>query len=180
MRRLMAAAAVTAALLLTGCSTDKTAAGDASAAPTPAGTAAPAVTGAPGATSATGTARTDGDKAKGDAALSGNTAALCSQAVRTGGQAAAAFAQDLKLLIDAESARNKAAVAEAKAKTTRDVENYEYALKDMSKLAADPAVKQALAEMSASVDRLKGDVRKIDADELGRLQGTLGKACGNG
>jgi hypothetical protein len=171
MRRL-AAAAVTGVLLLTGCSAARTTAGT-GAAPTP------AVAAAPGASSA-GVTPDASAAAAGDAALSGNTAAICDQATKTGGNAAATFAQDLKLLIDAESAKNKAAVAAAQAKTTRDVENYSYALKDMSKLAADPAVKKALAAMGASVDKLKGDVRKIDATELGRLQATLSKACGNG
>jgi hypothetical protein len=169
MRRL-AAAAVTGVLLLTGCSAAKT---TAAGAPTPAVAAAPG-TGSAGATPDASAA------AAGDAALSGDTAAICDQAAKTGGNAGATFAQDLKLLIDAESAKNKAAVAAAQAKTTRDVENYSYALKDMSKLAADPAVKKALAAMGASVDKLKGDVRKIDAAELGKLQGTLSKACGNG
>ena len=174
MRRLMAAAAVTAALLVAGCSTDKTATADsAAAAPTPAaGSSAGAATGASaGAKGASGGA--------GDAALSGNTKAICDQAAKTGGNAGATFAQDLKLLIDAESSKDKAAVTAAKQKTTRDVENYSYALQDMSKLTDDAALKKALASMSASVGKLKGDVRKIDAEELGRLQGTLDKACGN-
>jgi hypothetical protein len=173
MRRLMAAAAVTAALLVAGCSTDKTATADAAAtAPTPAaGSSAGATTGASaGAKGA----------AAGDAALSGNTKAICDQAAKTGGNAGATFAQDLKLLIDAESSKDKAAVTGAQQKTTRDVENYAYALQDMSKLTSDPALKKALASMSASVAKFKGDVRKIDAEELGRLQGTLDKACGNG
>jgi hypothetical protein len=175
MRRLIAAAVtVTGALLLAGCSTDKTAASETAAATTSPG----AATGeSPAPASRTPAA---GAKDAGDAALSGDTAAICNQAAKTGGQAAATFAQDLKLLIDAESAKDKAAVAQAQQKTTRDVQNYSYALKDMSKLVADPAVKKALADMAGSVDQLKGDVRKLDADDLGRLQGTLGKACGNG
>jgi len=172
MRRLMAAAAVTAALLVAGCSTDKTATADTAAAPTPAtGASTSAAAGAKGSSAAA-------SGAAGDAALSGNTKAVCDQAAKTGGSAASSFSQDLKLLIDAESADDKAAVAAAKAKTSRDMENYSYALQDMSKLVDDPAVKKALAEMSASVTKLKGDVRKIDAEELGRLQGTLSKACG--
>jgi len=173
MRRLMAAAAATAALLVAGCSTDKT--DTAATAPTPAaGSSAGAATGA----SAGASAGAKG--AAGDAALSGNTKAICDQAAKTGGNAGATFAQDLKLLIDAESSKDKAAVAAAQQKTTRDVENYSYALQDMSKLTDDAALKKALATMSASVGKLKGDVRKIDAEELGRLQGTLDKACGNG
>jgi hypothetical protein len=170
MRRLVAAAAVTAALsvtglLVSGCSQDATTTTDAAA--TPAVGASATASGAPAAGAAAG-----------DAALSGNTAAICLQAQKTGGNAAANFSQDLKLLIDAESAKDPAQVANAKAKTTRDVENYGYALKDLSKLVDDPAVKKGLAEMSASVGKLKGDVRKFDAAELAKLQGTLAKACG--
>jgi hypothetical protein len=71
-------------------------------------------------------------------------------------------------------------VAKAKQKTTRDMENYSFALKDMAKLASDPALKAALSDMGAQVTALKGDVRKIDADRLTKLGETLDKACGNG
>jgi hypothetical protein len=49
----------------------------------------------------------------------------------------------------------------------------------MAKLAADPALKAALADMSKQVKALKGDVFKIDAAQLTRLQDTLGQACGS-
>ena len=174
MRRLVAAAAVAGALLLTGCSADKTAtSGGPTVAPAPAA-------GAPVGSAAASVAATAASGNAGDVALAGNTQAICDQAGTTGEHAAATFAQDLQLLIDAESAKDKAAISAAQAKTSRDVENYAYALRDMSKLVADPAVKQALAAMSTSVEKLKGDVRKIDAKELGLLAGTLAKACGNG
>ena len=114
----------------------------------------------------------------GDAALSGNSKAICRQAAKTGGDAGKNFAQDLKLLIDAESAQDADLVAKAKAKTSRDVENYSFALTDMSKLAAEPTLKAALADMGKQVTALKGDVRKLDADRLAKLQETLDKACG--
>jgi len=176
MRRLIAAAAVTGALLLAGCSADKTAPAGTAVAPAPAA-------GAPAGSAPAGAAASSSAAAAasaGDAALAGNTAAICAQASTTGENAAATFAQDLALLLDAESAKDKAATSAAQAKASRDVENYAYALRDMSKLVADPAVKATLASMSTSVEKLKGDIRKIDAAELGRLAGTLGKACGNG
>jgi len=172
MRRLIAAAVASGVLLVAGCSSDK------AATPAPAAAPDPATSSNAGPGSSAGTGKASG--AAGDAALSANTSAICDQAAKTGGNAASNFAQDVKLLIDAESAKNKAAVAAAKEKTTRDVENYSFALQDMSKLVADPAVKKALAEMSESVAALKGDVRKIDAAELGKLQGSLDKACGKG
>ena len=180
MRRLLCATAVSGALLLlgAGCSADDKAAdvgvaGAVTPAPMPAasGFAAPAGSGAPA--SAGG-----GSAGAGDAALSGNSAAICAQAAKTGGDAAQNFALDLKLLIDAESSQDQDQVAKAKAKTTRDVENYSYALNDMAKLASEPALKQALADMGKQVTTLKGDVRKVDAEQLARLQATLDRACG--
>lgn len=175
MRRLLCATAVSGALLLlgTGCSGDK-ADDDTAAAPV-------AVAPAPG-PAGSGPAASAGAVLPGeaDAALSGNTQAICQQAAKTGGDAAKNFAQDLKLLIDAESSQDKDLVIKAKQKTTRDVENYSFALKDMSKLAADAKLKAALADMGSQVTALKGDVRKVDEKRLTKLQATLDKACGNG
>ncbi|BCJ51606.1 hypothetical protein Asp14428_30810 [Actinoplanes sp. NBRC 14428] len=179
MRRLLCATALSGALVLLGaCSSDEPAGPGATAAPD-AGRSLPAIP-APGASAgATGSGSSGASGAKGgDAALKGNTAAICAQAAKTGGDAGKNFAQDLKLLIDAESAQDKDAVAKAKAKTDRDVENYSFALTDMSKLASDPELKAALAAMGKKVAALKGDVRKLDAEKLEGLQETLAKACG--
>ncbi|MET0495401.1 MAG: hypothetical protein ABW000_19940 [Actinoplanes sp.] len=175
MRRLLIATAVSGALLLTGaCSSDKTDDTPTVGAPTSA-TSGAATTGdgAAPATSAGTSAQKDAD-----AALKGNTKAICDQAGKVSGDAGSRFAQDLKLLIDAESAQDKDLVAKAKEKTTRDVENYSFALTDMSKLASDADLKKALASMGKQVNALKGDVRKLDAEKLGALQATLDKACG--
>ena len=174
MRRLLCATAVSGALLLlgTGCSGGE-ADENTGLAPTPL-TSAPAAASGPAASAG---AALPGEA---DAALSGNTEAICQQAAKTGGDAARNFALDLKLLIDAESSQNKDLVIKAKQKTTRDVENYSFALKDMSKLAADAKLKTALADMGSQVTALKGDVRKVDSARLNKLQATLDKACGNG
>jgi hypothetical protein len=174
MRRLLYVTAVSGTLLLfgAGCSSDEPAATTAAPTPVTSGAAAPAASGG-----ATASAPAAGG-GSGDAALSGNSEAICQQAAKTGGDAAKNFAEDLKLLIDAESAQDADQVAKAKAKTTRDVENYSFALKDMSKLAADPALSSALADMGKQVTALKGDVRKLDAAQLTKLQETLDKACG--
>ncbi|MFI7597329.1 hypothetical protein [Actinoplanes sp. NPDC049681] len=170
MRRLLCLTALSGALLLGACSTDKTAdtATPATAAPV---LPTPGVSGGPAPAGST-------DAGAGDAALRGNTGAICSQAAKTGGDAARNFAQDLKLLIDAESAQDRDAVAKAKEKTSRDVENYSFALADMAKLASEPELKEALTAMSKQVSALKGDVRKLDPAKLGGLQETLAKACG--
>jgi hypothetical protein len=174
MRRLLCATALSGALLLSGagCSADEP--DGAAVGPAPAASG-PAATGGGAATSTSAPATSGGS---GDAALSGNSDAICQQAAKTGGDSAKNFAEDLKLLIDAESAQDADQVAKAKAKTTRDVENYSFALTDMSKLAADPALKAALADMGKQVKALKGDVRKLDAARLTKLQETLDKACG--
>ncbi|MFI7544986.1 hypothetical protein [Actinoplanes sp. NPDC049599] len=172
MRRLLCLTAVTGALLLgAGCSSDEPTGTTAAPTPVTSGTAAPAPSGGT-------TAATPAGGGSGDVALSGNSDAICQQAAKTGGDSAKNFAEDLKLLIDAETAQDADQVAKAKAKTTRDVENYAFALTDMSKLAADPTLKAALADMGKQVKALKGDVRKLDAAQLTKLQETLDKACG--
>jgi hypothetical protein len=175
MRRLLCATALSGTLLLlgSGCSSDEPDGTPAAAPPPAASAAAPATSGG-----ATTTSAPAAGKGSGDAALSGNSEAICQQAAKTGGDAAKNFAQDLKLLIDAESAKDADQVAKAKAKTTRDVENYSFALTDMSKLAADPALKAALADMGKQVTALRGDVRKLDTAQLTKLRETLDQACG--
>jgi hypothetical protein len=176
MRRLLSVTALSGALLLLGaCSSDSS---DPAAAPAPAG-ASPAATVASSAPEATSAASAGTSSSKGgDAALKGDTAAICTQAAKTGGEAARNFAADVKLLIDAQTAQDADAVTKAQQKTTRDVENYSYALADMAKLTSDPALKKALTAMGKQVSTLKGDVRKLDAEKLAGLQETLAKACG--
>ena len=179
MRRPFAAALTAAALaaLLTGCSTDRS--GDAEAAPAPAApggtTSAPAAGAASGAPAAGASAAAG---AKGDAALSGNTAAICAQAAKTGIDFAGTFAENVKLQIEAASGGEPAAVQQAEQKAARDVQNYSYALRDMSGLAADPALKKALADMSKEAAALKGDLSAIDEKDVAGLRATLDEVCG--
>jgi len=176
MRRQLCATAVSGAILLlgAGCSSDDQAGATATPAPLASGAAAPAA-GGPATVSAPAAV-----PGPGDAALAGNSEAICKQAAKTGADAAGTFAADLKLRIDAESAQDADQVAKAKAKTTRDVENYAYALTDMSKLASEPALKTALADMGKQVTALRGDVLKMDAALFTKLRGTLDEACGKG
>lgn len=143
------------------------------AAASPAGTAAE--TGAP---AGTGTATAGGTKG-GDAALAGNTQAICDQAAKVTAQFGKTFADDVKLLIEAAAADNAAErTKEAELKTARDVQSYSFALKDLGELVADPKVKTALTSMSEEVTALKGDVRKLDAERLGGFSDDIDKACG--
>ncbi|MFI5491668.1 hypothetical protein [Actinoplanes sp. NPDC051859] len=171
MRRLLCATALSGAVLLLGaCSADKS---DDQPAAAPASQAASA---APGGSATPAPAGSAG--AGGDVALKGNSKAICDQAARTGSEAAKKFAEDLKLLIDAETSQDKAAVTKAQQKTNRDVQNYAAALNDMAKLASESDLKQALSAMGKEVSALEGDVRKLDPDKFAGLQETLAKACG--
>ncbi|GGN28273.1 PBP1b-binding outer membrane lipoprotein LpoB [Actinoplanes campanulatus] len=150
-----------AALLLAGCS-----GGD--PAPTAAGPT-PAVAGSAAATTEKPT----------DTALAEDTEAICAQASRTSTSFGTTFAEDYQLLIKA-AAEGAEAKAKAREKVTRDVENFSFALLDMSKLASDAELKKALAAMGAQITALKGDVAKIDDKKLAALHATLDKACGRG
>ncbi|MEU4161608.1 hypothetical protein [Actinoplanes sp. NPDC026670] len=114
-----------------------------------------------------------------DAALSEDTEAICAQASRTSNEFGKTFAEDYQLLVRA-AAESKEAKAKAQEKVTRDLQNFSFALLDMSKLAADPAVKKALGSMGAQVTALKGDVTKVDEKKLAELHAVLDKACGRG
>jgi hypothetical protein len=179
MRRLHRAALVSALVLgVAACSTDKTGTGAAptAAAPPPAPGAGIPASAPPSGGSAPASASPSNQS--GDAALSGDTEAICGQAAKVSGQFGAQFAQDLKLLIAAESAEGTDVKSQVLQKTTRDVENYSSALSGLSKLAADPTLKRALADMSKQVTALKGDVRKLDDRKLAGLRTTLDSACG--
>lgn len=175
MRRLLCATAVSGALLLlgAGCSSDDPA--GSTAAPTPlasagAGSAAAPASGAPA----------SGDVAVGEVALPGNSEVICVQAAKAAGDAGQSFAQDLKLLIDAQSAQDAGRVAKAKAKTARDVGDYSHTLTELAKSASEPALKAALTDLGEQVTALGGDVFTIDAAQLTALRETLDKACGKG
>jgi hypothetical protein len=153
MRRLVVVAA--AVLTLAGCSTASE-------------QQAPAPAPAPGTTPLTGHA----------AALAANTPAICDQAERTAGQFGARFEQDRQLMSEAAASKDASRVAQASAKATQDVQNYVFALGDMSKLTTDPKVKAALAAASKQVGGLHGDVRRYDEATADKLTAALRTACG--
>jgi hypothetical protein len=158
----LAAVAITA-VLLTGCS-----GGDEPSAQAP----TPAVAGG----SAVAEQQTEKPT---DTALSEDTEAICAQASRTSTDFGRTFAEDYQLLIKA-AAESKESKARAQEKVTRDLDNFSFALLDMSKLAADPSVKKALSAMGGQIKALKGDVSKIDEKKLADLHAVLDKACGRG
>jgi hypothetical protein len=180
MRRLLLAAAISALVFgASACSIEAgTGAVPTAAAPqaAPGAGSSSAASGGASAPATPGAAGTASNA--GDAALSGDTEAICNQAAKIGGQFGALFAQDLKLLIAAESAQGNDVSAQVQQKATRDLANYSTALAGLSKLAADPTLKLALADMSKQVTALKGDVRKLDDRKLAALGATLDSACG--
>jgi len=117
--------------------------------------------------------------ASADAALSGNSKAICDQATRTGTAFGKTFLADLQSQVDAAGKGGQAG-AEAKQRIEQDVSNYSYALADMAKLAHDAKLKAALKRMSQQVTALKGDVTKINASKMSAVTDTLDKACGKG
>jgi hypothetical protein len=170
-RRQWAATVAMGTLLLTtgalaaGCSSDG-------------GTSADGPTPAAGASGVAATAPVDpAVAASADAALTGDTKAICDQATRTGTAFGQAFLADLKLQIDAAN-QGAQAKSQAEQKIAQDVQNYSYALADMAKLTTDKALKKALTQMSKQVIALKGDVTKINSDKMSALSGTLDQACG--
>ena len=179
MRRLWATAASGAVILLSaGCSTEPATTGSATPAvpPVPPSAAAPAPQASPGAGASAGAGAASANA--GDVALAGNTDAICKQATKVSGRAAATFATNMKLLVEASTAKSKDDAQQARARTVRDVQNWSFALADLSKLVADKTVKRALADMSKQVTRLQGDVEKIDDAKLANLREQLDKACG--
>jgi hypothetical protein len=163
-RHLAAVAALGLLLVAAGCSGDD--------APNAADTAAPAP--------AAGDSIAPVDPAvaaSADAALAGNTKAICDQAARTSAGFGRTFVADLKLQIDA-AADGAKAKADVDKKIARDVQSYSFALGEMAKLTDDKALKTALTDMSKEVKALKGDVTKLDAEKMSDLTATLDKACG--
>ncbi|GIE82623.1 hypothetical protein Aph02nite_85730 [Actinoplanes philippinensis] len=160
------AAVAISAVLLTGCSGGDEPASPAAQAP------------APAAADGSAPAAQQTEKPT-DAALSADTEAICAQAGRTSNDFGKTFAEDYQLLIRA-AAESKEAKAKAQEKVTRDLQNFSFALLDMSKLAADAEVKKALSTMGAQVTALKGDVTKLNEKKLTELHAVLDKACGRG
>ncbi|MGX6605066.1 hypothetical protein ACWKSP_23470 [Micromonosporaceae bacterium Da 78-11] len=171
MRRNLAALAVLGTLFLAAGCSDETASTETAGAPTPA-------TEASGGTAPT-TPVDPTVAASADAALSGNTKAICAQATRTSATFGETFLADLRLQLDT-TAKGAPTKGQAEQKIERDVQNYSYALADMAKLSTDPALKKALTQMSKQVTALKGDVTKINAEKMSALTATLDKACGKG
>jgi hypothetical protein len=172
MRTVLLAVAGLSALLLTGCSADQPEASAPAGAPSAAGVSVPEG----GAPASGGVDAPAGpDAAAGDAALSEDSEAICEQATRTSTGFGKTFAENLQLI---SSATDKPARKQAKAKATRDVQNFSFALLDMSQLASEPELKKALGAMGAEVKALSGDLDKIDDKKLAKLQATLDKACG--
>ena len=174
MRRLLVAAASGAVLLLgAGCSTDKAAETD--AVPAPTGAVAPTV--APsGAAPAPSTTDASGKPVNaGDAALASNTDAICNQATKVSGSAAAAFAREAGTLADSKGKPDAQRVEE---RVQRGLEGWAYALRDLGNLTDDGALKKALGTQGDKVQKLsEGDLHKVKESQLTAIGNDVEKAC---
>ncbi len=186
MRRLLAAAASGAVLLLgAGCSTDKS--GDTAAAPAPAAAPSATTAAAPAATGSTGGAPADpaatdgGGKAvsPGDAALAANTPAICKQATKVSGETVTAFARDAKALATAKQSADKFAAEQATAGVQRRLQSWSYALESLSGLTSDAALKKSFGSLSYKVEKLSQtkDVSTVKQSQLRAVQNDVEKAC---
>jgi protein involved in temperature-dependent protein secretion len=111
-------------------------------------------------------------------ALAGNTGAICNQATKVGAQAVTQYSLNKKNLTAAKKAKDADLATKAKAQAKRDVQNWAFALKDLSSLVADTTVKKALAEASTQVTKLNGDIEKINGSTFTSVQAKVDKACG--
>jgi hypothetical protein len=175
MRRIAALLIVPFLAVAAGCTVDDTpATGTGTGAPTPAVGGASAA--APGATPASVDPSV---AAAGDKALAGNTKAICDQAARAGTSFGETFIADLKLQIDAAH-QGAAAKSQAQEKIDRDVSSYSSALAGMAKLSGDATLKATLTDMSKQVNALKGDITKINPEQISAITARLDHACGKG
>ncbi|GAA0812437.1 hypothetical protein [Spirilliplanes yamanashiensis] len=173
MRRLLVAAASGAVLLLgAGCSTDPAATPD--AAPAPTNAAAPTSAAAPAPAPST-TDKSGKPVNAGDAALASNTGAICGQANKVSGVAAASFARESGLLADSKGKPEAQRVEE---RVQRGLEGWAFALRDLGNLTDDAALKKALGTQGDKVQKLsEGDLHKIKESQLTAIGNDVEKAC---
>jgi hypothetical protein len=183
MRRLLVAAASGAVLLLgAGCSTDKS--GDAAPAPGLTATArpaAPTVTGGSGAPGAAPATTDAGGKAvsPGDAALAANTDAICKQATTVSSESVAAFASESKQLAAAKKAADPVAAQRTTAQVQRRLQSWSYALRSLSELTSDAALKKSFGTLGGKVEKLSQakDPATVKQSELRAVRDDVAKAC---
>jgi hypothetical protein len=160
MRRLLAAAATGALLLLTACSTEPSGADTG----TPATTAAVPTAAAPAGASAGASAAPGASRAgnPGDVALATNLNAICNQATKVSGTQLAAFSASAGSKDGAQTA----------------LRNWGFALGSLQELVADQGLKDAFGKASGDLKKLATeDPAKIDQARLAEIQGSVAKAC---
>ena len=113
------------------------------------------------------------------ATLSADTRAVCGQASRVRTAFGKTFIADLKAQQDAAT-KGPQAQAAAKRQLAQDVTGYARTLTALAGQADDAALKKALTLMSRQVPTLRGDLAKIDAQELSTLTAAIAEACGQG
>jgi hypothetical protein len=164
MRRLLAAAAIAATLLVVGgCSADR------DGGP---GTAAPA-SGSPGAPAASAT-----PPGAVTGAAGGNAQEVCAAATKASSESARAFIVELARMLEAANANDTKAADRARRKAEGVLAGWAAALEEQSGRATDGQLKAVLAEVGAEVGTLKADINSVDEVRLDGLQQRLDRLCG--
>jgi hypothetical protein len=172
MRRLLAAAACGAVLLLgAGCTADSS--------PEPAvTTAAPVPSAGGGPAGASGAPGASGAANPGDVALATNLSAICNQATKVSGSSIANFASNAEDLKKAAAGSDKNELAKAAARSQGPVQNWSFAMKNLGQLVADAGLKDAFGKAGDELEKLGAtDPTKIDQAKLTEVQGNIAKAC---
>lgn len=164
MRRLLAAAAVTAALLAgTGCSAD----GSGATQPSAGATVRP--------TSASG----DASPAPGGTVspAGGNAKAVCAAATKASAEAGTRYVSELGKMLQAGAADDTKGAKAAQQAAERALNTWAAQLKEQSGKASDARLKSLLNEMGTAVGRMKADIESIDEMQLDLMQQRLDQLC---
>ncbi|MEV0392606.1 hypothetical protein [Polymorphospora rubra] len=182
MRRLLAAAALAAALLVSaGCSGDEP-----SATPTPGGTATPGTAAATPSVAPTGTP-SDGGSAPGAvptpgtsvAPAGGNAREVCETASKSAADSADTYITQLGAMLQAEAAGDTAGANTARTKAEAALKSWSTAMREQAGRATDARLKAVLEEIATEVGSMKADVASVDGMKLDELQQRLDALCGN-
>ncbi|MEH0844406.1 hypothetical protein V6U81_18660 [Micromonospora sp. CPCC 205711] len=163
MRRLLAATVVTA-VLLTGCSDDRTGdtPGRASSAPPLGASALPTVV---------PSVPVSGSPA------GGNGPRICAEAEQASSTAVRTYVEELGKMIAAVGANDSTGAETARKRAEAALTTWRTTLRGEAARATDPQLKTLLADLATEVGMLGTDVESIDETELDRLQQRLDQLC---
>lgn len=166
MRRLLAAAAITATLLLgAGCSSGRS--GTPAVGAPSAGTTAVSTPNGGAGTSPGAVIRPAG----------GNAKEVCAAATKASSEAAKTFVSELATMLKAAGANDAKGAQAAQKGAQRSLDSWAAQLKQQAGKATDPQLKALLDQLSAEVGKMKADVDSVDDVKLEQLQQRLDQLC---